>query len=412
MRAKEQRNNEGVRVSITSFFSGIDVPLNNHMWSWGAWNKDVIVLRAWADQYDVRALTVDVLYVETLLKSGSSGLGERVRHLKAIWGGGVAADAVLATAEDPTTDDRKIKSFRDVLFPIEGIDVDEEGTIFVRLVKQIVTAQAFARHRTVHRTKGGSGDFPVADSQVADLSSASFHKKIPHIRERLIQVAKNGATVFYGEILERFAINFRTIYAALSAVGKACSAADEPIITALVINKQTGRCSAGLEKEFGITDDAAERGRCYTYWRDEQLNDEPPPAEQSTEIGSSGTSDYGRDASVPGGAEDRLARFLLVQARPEQPGFRRAVFEAYDGRCAVSGCDIPEALEAAHLLGRDWREGHNRAGDGILLRRDLHTLYDRQLLNFSDGVVRFSDQVAHYYGDLEGTAVSGGGSEN
>ncbi|WP_164853366.1 HNH endonuclease signature motif containing protein [Paraburkholderia kirstenboschensis] len=62
------------------------------------------------------------------------------------------------------------------------------------------------------------------------------------------------------------------------------------------------------------------------------------------------------------------------------------------GQCAISGCDIPEALEAAHLRGRKWREGHNAAEDGILLRRDLHMLYDRELLDFGEGVALFSDR--------------------
>ncbi|MGY2490085.1 HNH endonuclease [Cupriavidus sp. CP313] len=198
-------------------------------------------------------------------------------------------------------------------------------------------------------------------------------------------------------------LNFRTIYAALRAVGKTCEAAGEPIITALVINQKTARCSNGLEKEFGIKDDAAERQRCYAYWRDNEPHDESGTAEPDR---GAPDADAGRDTDNPGDAEDRLARFLRVQTRPEQPAFRKAVFEAYGGRCAISGCDIPEALEAAHLHGRNWREGDNTAQDGILLRRDLHTLYDRELLGFSEGVVWLSDRVLHHYGELEGVAVS------
>ncbi|MFV8598103.1 HNH endonuclease [Ralstonia pseudosolanacearum] len=109
------------------------------------------------------------------------------------------------------------------------------------------------------------------------------------------------------------------------------------------------------------------------------------------------------DRSV--GAEERVARYMEVEIRQEQPAFRKAVFAAYSGRCAISGCDIPEALEAAHLRGRDWRAGHNEATDGILLRRDLHTLYDRGLLDLLGGVTRFSPRVVHHYADLEGVPV-------
>ncbi|MCT7325023.1 HNH endonuclease [Ralstonia mojiangensis] len=107
----------------------------------------------------------------------------------------------------------------------------------------------------------------------------------------------------------------------------------------------------------------------------------------------------------PVSPEERVARYMEVVIRQEQPAFRKAVFAAYGGRCAISGCDIPEALEAAHLRGRDWRAGQNEATDGILLRRDLHTLYDRGLLELSDGVTRFSPRVVHHYVHLEGLPV-------
>lgn len=32
-----------------------------------------------------------------------------------------------------------------------------------------------------------------------------------------------------------------------------------------------------------------------------------------------------------------------------QQRFRTELFEAYTGRCAVSGCNVDEALEAAHI---------------------------------------------------------------
>ncbi|RQQ88755.1 HNH endonuclease [Burkholderia stagnalis] len=106
------------------------------------------------------------------------------------------------------------------------------------------------------------------------------------------------------------------------------------------------------------------------------------------------------------GSDERVARYMSVEVRQEQPAFRKAVFEAYGRRCAISGCDIPEVLEAAHLRGRNWRAGHNAASDGILLRRDLHALYDRELLELSDGVARFSPLVAHHYAHLDGAPVA------
>ena len=39
-----------------------------------------------------------------------------------------------------------------------------------------------------------------------------------------------------------------------------------------------------------------------------------------------------------------------IVRRRGQPEFRRALIEAYSGRCAISGCDAVDALEACHIV--------------------------------------------------------------
>ena len=80
----------------------------------------------------------------------------------------------------------------------------------------------------------------------------------------------------------------------------------------------------------------------------------------------------------------------LALLRPEQAAFRQRVGDAWGWRCAITGEDVPEALDAAHLPGLSWRAGNNSATDGILLRADLHRLLDEGLLRIVDGVVRVS----------------------
>ena len=75
----------------------------------------------------------------------------------------------------------------------------------------------------------------------------------------------------------------------------------------------------------------------------------------------------------------RLRVFRQIVARRGQPGFRTALLEAYQGRCAITGCDAPAALEAAHL--RPYRgPDSNDVTNGLLLRADIHTLLDLRLL--------------------------------
>ena len=67
----------------------------------------------------------------------------------------------------------------------------------------------------------------------------------------------------------------------------------------------------------------------------------------------------------------------IVQ-RGGQATFRHALLEAYDRRCLVSGCDFERALEAAHIV--PYRGAYtNTLANGLLLRADLHTLFDLHL---------------------------------
>ena len=56
---------------------------------------------------------------------------------------------------------------------------------------------------------------------------------------------------------------------------------------------------------------------------------------------------------------------------------------AYGRRCAVTGCAIGELLEAAHILPYEHHgKLSNHVQNGLLLRADIHTLFDRQLIEF------------------------------
>jgi putative restriction endonuclease len=74
--------------------------------------------------------------------------------------------------------------------------------------------------------------------------------------------------------------------------------------------------------------------------------------------------------------ERRYGEAQLVRPRLGQGSFRVIVTDAYERRCAITGERVLPVLEAAHIrpfaLG-----GEHRADNGLLLRSDLHTLFDR-----------------------------------
>lgn len=381
---------------ISKFFESLDLPFRNIRWSWGARRDNLLLLRTWDDEYRGRTKTVTVLREPSGYKQSESyGLDERIVHLQALWGGELAGYTVIAMVKDAGAHPREIKTYReDVVFSIKRLSVTAEGAIVAEL-GELVPVATLKAHALTHRTEAGEGLFPIEDSARSGLSTDSYQQKIPAIRAWLIEVCQAKGAVTYSDVMNRFGLSFYPLRNAMSRLGRDCRNAGEPIITALIVDKETGRCSQGLFDEFHIDDDILERQRCYAHWAGPALETTPEPSPAAP--------------SSPSNEEDleqRVARFTQVEVRPQQRAFREAVFRACGGRCAVSGCDVPEALEAAHLLGRDWRQGHNSGADGVLLRRDLHTLYDRELLRVSnDGLAEFDARVADYYREFHGTTL-------
>lgn len=71
----------------------------------------------------------------------------------------------------------------------------------------------------------------------------------------------------------------------------------------------------------------------------------------------------------------RFGEEYLARARLGQGAFRVLVTDAYQRRCAVTGEKTLPVLEAAHIRPYS-KQGPHRVSNGILLRSDLHKLFD------------------------------------
>jgi HNH endonuclease len=69
-----------------------------------------------------------------------------------------------------------------------------------------------------------------------------------------------------------------------------------------------------------------------------------------------------------------------IAQRRGQPKFRRQLLDAYGGRCPITGCNAEAALEAAHIMPYRGKDS-NHVTNGLLLRADIHTLFDLHLLS-------------------------------
>jgi putative restriction endonuclease len=78
---------------------------------------------------------------------------------------------------------------------------------------------------------------------------------------------------------------------------------------------------------------------------------------------------------------DQRERSLhAITVRRGQQRFRAALVGTYGGRCAITECDLLDALEAAHIdpyLG----DHTNRVENGLLLRSDIHVLFDCHMIS-------------------------------
>lgn len=73
--------------------------------------------------------------------------------------------------------------------------------------------------------------------------------------------------------------------------------------------------------------------------------------------------------------QDRYGQPQLIRPRLGQGAFRVLVTDAYQRRCAMTGERTLPALEAAHIQ-RYSESGPHRVDNGLLLRSDLHHLFD------------------------------------
>ena len=128
---------------------------------------------------------------------------------------------------------------------------------------------------------------------------------------------------------------------------------------------------------------------------------QPDPAGDEIEADRDDT-DY-----QPSFADTRARINRSIALRRGQQAFRNKLIRRYGSTCMITGCQLLEIIEAAHIWpfrGND----DNHPENGILLRADVHTLFDLDLLGIdpSDLSVRLHPAALNAgYDHLEGTRL-------
>jgi len=107
-------------------------------------------------------------------------------------------------------------------------------------------------------------------------------------------------------------------------------------------------------------------------------------------------------------------RLREVTERPGQARFRAGLMLVYGGRCCISGCAVAAVLDGAHIDPYK-NPTQDSPQNGLLIRRDLHALFDANLLSISPDTRRIlvsrTLRASPDYAQFHGRVISGPSGE-
>lgn len=117
-----------------------------------------------------------------------------------------------------------------------------------------------------------------------------------------------------------------------------------------------------------------------------QLEKVPPPKKDELSLARE-KLDQENFFSFKSDIEAHQRIIVSIARRQGQSKFRQLLLEAYSSKCAITDFDAEAALEAAHIIPYIETE-NNHPSNGLLLRADLHTLFDLNLIAINPKIMR------------------------
>lgn len=114
--------------------------------------------------------------------------------------------------------------------------------------------------------------------------------------------------------------------------------------------------------------------------------------------------------SDPVKGELKLAEVLV---RKNQQTFKRELLKAYSNICMVTGSEIKQIIEAAHIIPFSEEQDHS-IDNGLLLRSDIHKLFDKDLMGIHPEklTVHFVNEAFEEYKEYHGKPIQINGSRS
>lgn len=110
---------------------------------------------------------------------------------------------------------------------------------------------------------------------------------------------------------------------------------------------------------------------------------------------------------TPTGEDLRDLTLSQIRIRRGQHSFRELLRHQFNNCCAMTGCRTPAVLEAAHIS-RYLGDKDHHPTNGLLLRADVHTLFDLNLLGIKPDELKIEvhPKIADDYGFLAGRTLN------
>ena len=131
------------------------------------------------------------------------------------------------------------------------------------------------------------------------------------------------------------------------------------------------------------------------------------PSERKAPQGTTQPSGWYQDFGAAPKDDPKELQNFARRVRRGQPKFRNMLLRLYGHKCAITGEGPDVVLEAAHLCPHALT-GSNASNNGILLRADIHTLFDDGLLAINPSNLKVAlDQSLRKtaYWDLNGRTI-------
>lgn len=210
------------------------------------------------------------------------------------------------------------------------------------------------------------------------MADHNWHEVAARTWDILTAHAVQKRPLYYSELADELDLHHRLMRIPLDLLQDYCLQTGKPPLTIMVINKSTNQPGSGF---IAASEQSIEQS-----WREVfswPWQDETNPYGFALD----GTTEQELVDRILTSPTEAAAVYHQVNNRgPFQSLFRKALLEAYNGRCAFSGSTLELALDAAHIVSWSQASHDDRVDiqNGLLLNIYYHRLFDRHILRLEE----------------------------